>query len=93
MSYTVASPTVPPTIAFTGRAPGDSLGTMGAETILVPGGGSQLDTLNAWGSYYDMSLSNDGCTFVTTGEYYQADASFAWSTRIGVLKFASCNPQ
>ncbi len=93
MSYTVASPTVPPTVAFTGRAPGDSLGTMGAETILVPGGGSQLDTLNAWGSYYNMSLSNDGCTFVTTGEYYQADASFAWSTRIGVLKFASCTPQ
>ena len=32
MSYTVTSATVNPTIAFTGRAPGDSLGTMGAET-------------------------------------------------------------
>jgi hypothetical protein len=92
MSYTVSSSSVHPTIAFTGRAPGDPLGTMGAETILVPGVGSQLDTLNQWGTYYDMALSNDGCTFVTTGEYYQSNASFAWSTRIGKLKFANCTP-
>ncbi|MFZ0707085.1 MAG: hypothetical protein WAM71_15880 [Candidatus Korobacteraceae bacterium] len=92
MSYTVSGATVAPTIAFTGRGPGDSLGTMGAETILVPGGGSQLDTGNQWGSYYDIALSNDGCTFVTTGQYYQSDASFAWSTRIGKLKFSSCTP-
>lgn len=93
MSYTVSSATVAPTIAFTGRGTGDSLGQMGAETILVPGGGSQLDTGNQWGSYYDMAISNDGCNFVTTGEYYQSNASFAWSTRIGKLKFANCNPQ
>lgn len=90
MSYTVSGASVPPTIGFTGRAPGDAAGTMGAETILVPGGGSQLDTGNQWGSYYDMALSNDGCNFVTTGQYYQANASFAWSTRIGNLKFANC---
>ncbi len=93
MSYTVSSATVPPTIAFTGRGPGDPLGQMGAETILVPGVGSQLDTGNQWGSYYDMALSNDGCTFVTTGQYYQANASFAWSTRIGKLAFANCTPE
>jgi hypothetical protein len=92
MSYTVSSASVFPTIAFTGRAPGDALGTMGAETILIPGVGSQTDTSNRWGDYYNMSLSNDGCTFVTTGEYYQASASFNWSTEIGKLKFASCNP-
>jgi hypothetical protein len=92
MSYTVSGATVPPTIAFTGRAPGDSLGTMGAETLLIPGGGSQLDTGNQWGSYYDLALSNDGCTFVTNGQYYQSDASFAWSTRIGELKFSNCTP-
>jgi hypothetical protein len=92
MSYTVSSATVFPTIGFTGRASGDSLGTMGAETILIPGNGSQLDTGNQWGSYYDMALSNDGCTFVTTGQYYQSSASFAWSTRIGKLKFNNCTP-
>ena len=90
MSYTVSSATVPPTIGFTGRGPGDPLGQMGPETILIPGGGSQLDTLNQWGNYYDMAISNDGCTFVTNGQYYQANASFAWSTRIGKLKFDNC---
>jgi len=90
MSYTVSSLSVAPTIAFTGRAPGDPLGTMGAETILVPGVGSQLDTDNRWGDYYNMAISNDGCTFVTTGEYYQSNATFNWSTRIGKLKFANC---
>jgi len=92
MSYTVSSTSVSPTIAFTGRAPGDPLGTMGAETILVPGAGSQTDTSNRWGDYYNMGISNDGCTFVTTGEYYQSTASFHWSTRVGKLKFANCTP-
>ncbi len=92
MSYTVSSSTVNPTIAFTGRAIGDPAGTMGPETILVPGGGAQVGTSNRWGDYYNMGLSNDGCTFVTTGEYYMATGSFHWSTRIGKLKFANCIP-
>ena len=61
---------------------------MGPESILLPGIGSQTDTSNRWGDYYNMSLSNDGCTFVTTGEYYMSTASFHWSTQIGKLKFA-----
>jgi hypothetical protein len=93
MSYSVSSSTVAPTIAFTGRGPSDPLGTMGAETIVILGVGSQLDTDNQWGSYYDMALSNDGCTFVTNGQYYQTNASFAWSTRVAKLKFANCTPQ
>jgi hypothetical protein len=92
MSYTISSSTVHPTIAFTGRAPGDALGQMGAETVLIPGIGSQTDTSNRWGDYYNMGLSNDGCTFVTTGEYYQSDSSFNWSTRVAKLKFANCTP-
>jgi len=92
MSYTVSSSSVAPTIGFTGRAAGDQLGTMGPETILIPGVGSQLDTANQWGNYYDMAVSNDGCTFVTTGEYYTSNSSFNWSTRIGMLKFANCTP-
>jgi hypothetical protein len=92
MSYTATSTTLNPTIAFTGRAPGDPLGQMGAEAVLITGAGHQTDTSNRWGDYYDMALSNDGCTFVTTGEYYQTTSSFNWSTRIAKLKFANCNP-
>ena len=91
LSYTVTNGTnVYPTIGFTGRAANDPLGTMGPEQIVIPGTGSQTDSGNRWGDYYDMSLSNDGCTFVTTGQYYTANASFDWSSRIAKLKFANC---
>ena len=92
MSYTVSSATVPPNVAFTGRGPGDPLGTMGTETVINIGTGSQTDTSNRWGDYYNMGISNDGCTFVTTGEYYTTTSSFNWSTRVAKLKFANCTP-
>ena len=90
MSYTVSSSSVFPTIGYTGRAASDPRGTMGPEQIVIAGTGSQTDTSNRWGDYYNMSLSNDGCTFATTGEYYTTTASFNWSTRIAKLKFDNC---
>ena len=92
MSETVTSSSVYPTIEFTGRSGSDPLGTMGAPQVVLAGTGSQTDTSNRWGDYYNMSLSNDGCTFVTTGEYYTSNSSFNWSTRIAKLKFDSCIP-
>ncbi len=92
MSYTLTSSTLFPNIAFTGRAASDPLGQMGAETVLNYGTGAQTDTSNRWGDYYNMSLSNDGCTFATTGEYYASTASFHWSTRVAKLKFDNCTP-
>ena len=93
MSYTVTGSAAPnyPTIGFTGRAIGDPAGTMGAETIAIAGTGSQTDTSNRWGDYYNMAISNDGCNFVTMGEYYTTNSSFNWSTRNVMLKFANCN--
>ena len=93
MSYTVSSSAnnVFPTIAYTGRSISDPAGTMGAEQIVIPGVGSQTDTSNRWGDYYNMAIGTDACTFVTTGEYYQSTGSFHWSTRDATLKFANCN--
>jgi hypothetical protein len=65
---------------------------MGAEQVVINGTGSQIDSGNHWGDYYNIGISNDGCTFVTTGEYYTANASYAWSTRVVKLKFDNCNP-
>lgn len=93
MSYTVTDGnSVYPTIAFTGRAKTDPLGTMGPEQVVINGTGSQIDSDNYWGDYYNMGISNDGCTFVTTGEYYTTNASYDWSTRVVKLKFDNCNP-
>jgi hypothetical protein len=92
MSYTVTDSSVYPTIAFTGRGKTDPLGTMGAEEVVIAGTGSQIDSYNHWGDYYNMGISNDGCTFVTTGQYYTANASYHWSTRVVKLRFANCLP-
>ncbi len=93
MSYTVSDGnSVYPTIAFTGRAKTDPLGTMGPEQVVIQGTGSQIDSSNYWGDYYNMGISTDGCTFVTTGEYYTTNSSYNWSTRVVKLKFDNCNP-
>ena len=92
MSYTVTDGnSLYPTIGFTGRGNTDPLGTMGAEQVVIDGTGSQIDSSDHWGDYYDMGISNDGCTFVTTGQYYTATASFRWSTRVVKLRFANWN--
>ena len=93
MSYTVTNATsVYPSIAFTGRAKNDPPGTMGPEQILEAGTGSQLDSNNHWGDYYNIGISTDGCTFVTTGEYYATNSSYNWSSRVAKLKFDNCHP-
>jgi hypothetical protein len=93
LSYTVSDGnSVYPSLAFSGRLKNDTLGTMGAEQLVIAGSGSQIDSANRWGDYYSMSVSNDGCTFVTTGEYYTATSSYNWSTRIAKLKFDNCAP-
>jgi len=93
MSYTVTNAdSVYPTIGYTGRGKNDPLGTMGPEHLLVVGTGSQIDSSNHWGDYYNMGISNDGCTFVTTGQYYTVSSSYNWSTRIAKLKFDNCIP-
>jgi hypothetical protein len=92
MSYTVTNASsVFPSIAFTGRAKSDPPGTMGPEQMIEAGTGSQLDSSNHWGDYYNIGISNDGCTFVTTGEYYTTNSSYNWSTRVATLKFDNCH--
>ena len=93
MSYTVTNgDSVYPSIAFTGRGKNDPPGTMGPEKFVINGTGSQIDSSNGWGDYYNIGISNDGCTFVTTGEYYTVNSSYNWSTRVATLKFDNCNP-
>jgi len=91
LGYSVASSTVFPAINFTGREPGDPLGTMAGESLIVAGTGSQQSTSHRWGDYTSMVLdAQDDCTFWYTAEYYMTTASFGWSTRLASLKFPSC---
>ena len=91
LGYSVSSSSLYPSISFTGRVPGDALGTMEAEASIVAGSGSQTDTGDRWGDYTSMAIdAADDCTFWYTNQYYMVTATFDWSTRIASLKFPGC---
>ncbi len=91
VGYSVSSGTLRPSIRFTGRGPGDPLGTLGAETNVLTGTGSQTGALNRWGDYSSLSVDpDDDCTLWFTTEYLKTTGSFNWSTQIGSFKLNNC---
>jgi hypothetical protein len=96
LGYSRSSSTLYPDIYFTGRVPGDSLGTMEGELPIVDqtvATGSQRSTNSRWGDYTSMSIDLDGCTFWYTNQYYTVpNSTFGWSTRVASLKFNNCTP-
>jgi uncharacterized membrane protein len=91
LGYSVSSGTMHPAIRFTGRVPGDALGTMETENSIIEGAGSQLTNLSRWGDYSNMSVDPvDDCTFWYTNEYERANGTFNWSTRVASFTFPGC---
>jgi hypothetical protein len=91
VGYSVSSSSIDPEIHYTGRVPGDPLGTLEAENTIFNGTGSQNGGLNRWGDYSSMSVDPaDDCTFWYTTEYLETNGSFNWSTRIASFKFTGC---
>lgn len=91
MGYSKSSGAVKPSLAFATRLATDAPGTLGAETTIVAGTGSQLSNLSRWGDYTHMSVDPvDDCTFWYTGQYLKANGTFNWSTRIASFKIATC---
>ncbi|MGA3316805.1 MAG: hypothetical protein ABSC64_10255 [Candidatus Korobacteraceae bacterium] len=91
LGYSVSSSSMYPSISFTGRVPGDGLGTMESEASIVAGSGSQSDSYNRWGDYTSMAIdAADDCTFWYTNQYYTVTTTFDWSTRLASLRFPGC---
>jgi hypothetical protein len=93
LGYSVSSSGLSPSIRYTGRMPGDPLGTMESEIdILSAAGvanGSQTDTYR-WGDYSSMAVdSTDDCTFWYASEY-EPTTGTGWGTRIASFNFPSC---
>jgi len=92
VGYSTSSSTAFPSIAYTGRVPGDPLGTLEAEEVVKAGAGSQNGGLSRWGDYTAMSIDpTDDCTFYYTNEYLKTTGSFNWSTQINSFKFPGCS--
>lgn len=81
-----------PSLYLAGQMAGEAAGTTDAESLIFQGTGSQFSTANRWGDYSSMALDGaDLCSFWYTTEYYPANGSFAWNTRIaGPIRFAGC---
>jgi hypothetical protein len=91
VGYSASSGSVHPAIRFATRLPTDPVGTLGAESSIIEGGGSQLRNLSRWGDYSAMTVDPvDDCTFFYTNEYLKADGTFNWSTRIASFKLPGC---
>ena len=91
LGYSVSSSIMFPAIRYTGRTPSDPLGSMGSETSIVEGTGSQLRNLSRWGDYSSMAIDpTDDCTFWYTSEYLLSNGTFNWSTQIASFSFPGC---
>jgi len=71
------------------RAPGDPMNTLGNETLLNPGNGSQ--TTPEWDSRSTLTVDPvDDCTFYYTEQYQPFDGTNNWSTQIENFTLAGC---
>jgi len=89
VGYSASSTTVFPSIRYSARGPGEALGTIGPETVMVAGGGSQLGS-KRWGDYSAMTVDPvDDCTFWYTTSYYAATGEEN-RTAIGTFRRPEC---
>ena len=90
LGYSAMSGTVSPAIRFATRLAGDPAGTLGSESTLIAGGGSQTSS-DRWGDYSALTIDPaDDCTFWYTNQYYTASSSSNWATRIGAFRVPQC---
>ena len=91
VGYSVSGTSLSPGIRFAARGPGDAAGTLGAESSIIAGGGSQTGSLSRWGDYSALTVDPvDDCTFWYTTEYLKTTGSFNWSTRIASFRLPTC---
>ncbi len=91
LGYSVSSATVSPGIRTATRLTSDPPGTLGPETVLINGAGSQTHSSSRWGNYSSMDLDPvDDCTFWYTTEYYDATSAAGWKTRVSSFRLPSC---
>lgn len=89
IGYSASSSTISPQIRYTGRAVGDPLNQLRAEsTVPLLSTGSNTGPHSRWGDYSSVVTDPaDDCTFWYTNQYLKTSGgSFTWSTRIASFK-------
>ncbi len=91
IAYSASSSSMYPSIRYTGRLNGDTLGLMTlGEGSIVEGAGAQTGN-SRWGDYTSLTVDPiDDCTFWNVNEYYETSSSRGWVIRAGSFKFDEC---
>ncbi len=91
LGFSASSDSLDPSVEIVGRTPADPVGDMMGPTTVAIGSGVQQASFHRWGDYSSMAVDpKDDCTLWYTQEYYLANGSFNWSTRITSFKFNAC---
>ena len=89
VGYNLSSSQTFPSQYAASRASGDPGGTLGNETLLNPGNGSQ--TTSSWNSRSSLTVDPiDDCTYYYTQQYEPMDGTNNWSTQIEDFTLAGC---
>ena len=95
LAYNITSPSIYPSLYYTGRMSGDALNTFSiAESGIINGGGCQTNTWSGspsrWGDYTALTVDPSApSTFWYTAEYYSTTSQANWKTRIAAFSFAN----
>ena len=88
-AYNASSSQMWPSQYVASWAPGDPAGTLGNETLLNPGNGSQ--TTPNWNTRATLTVDPvDDCTFYYAQQYEPMDGTNNWSTQIEDFTLAGC---
>ncbi|HWY51285.1 MAG TPA: dockerin type I repeat-containing protein [Chthoniobacterales bacterium] len=92
INYTAGNGSTNTGIRYAGRLAGDAANSLAqGEATLIAGGGHQTSSSGRWGDYSATGVDvSDSCSFYMTNEYYTANSSSNWATRVGAFKFATC---
>ncbi|MEO8670728.1 MAG: hypothetical protein ABI411_05385 [Tahibacter sp.] len=92
MGFSATSPTMFPSIWYTGRLSGDTPGTMPqGEGVIMTGTGSNTAGGNRWGDYTSINLDpTDDCTFWYVNQYTPVTSASGWRLRVGSFRFNQC---
>jgi hypothetical protein len=93
IGYSTSSSTAFPDIRYAGRLASDPSNDLGqGEATMFAGTGSQTSP-SRWGDYTMTTVDpSDGMSFWHVNEYYAANSSFSWKTRIGKFQFGASTP-
>ncbi|HET8549959.1 MAG TPA: PASTA domain-containing protein [Bryobacteraceae bacterium] len=93
VGYSVSSAQVSPGIRAATRRAADPPGSLGTETTIVTGAGSQTHPAARWGDYSSMDVDPARpCVFWFTTLYYASTSQAGWRTRIAEIRSPNRSP-